>query len=257
MKDRNDVMVGDAAKFEAWWKRAAARHAGVQLAVAHVEGAVPDPVEELVFALLLWNTTTPLARAAHAALRREFVDLNELRVASPADIVDVIGAHYPDGLERAIRLRQALGDIFATHSCLSLPRIDGRQDGVAMLRELQGVPYGCAARVALTCWDAAVVPIDDAVVRVLVSARVLKTGVPHEDVAAWLLSRVKPVPAATCAAILQACVDDPKHAPAAKPTLVQPADAKASTRKVGRSSPAKDAAGKPTPTAKARAKGSP
>lgn len=250
------MMVCDAIKFEAWWKRVAARHEGAQLAVAHVEGAEPDPVEELVFSLLLWNATTPLARAAHAALRREFVDLNELRVASPADIVDVLGAGYPEGLERAIRLRQALGDVFAMYSCLSLPRVDGRQDGVAMLRSLQGVPYACAARVALTCWDAGVLPIDDAVVRLLVAGRIVKTGAPHEELAAWILARIKPVPAATCAAILQACVDDPKHTPEPRTLLVKPADVSPANAKASRASAAKAASAKAKSHGKARTKGS-
>jgi endonuclease III len=201
------VIVGDAKKFEAWWARAVARHGNATLATAHADGVQPEPVDELVFSMLLWNSTVVQARAAFVHLRRELVDHNELRVCSPMDIVQIVGESYPNALERAIRIRHALGDIFSRHSNVCMPRPVASHDGLSMLLSLQGVPYACAARVASVCWDEPVVAVDDRVMGMLVRARIVKQAAMLDAVGGWVLTHGKPAAARTCSAILQACAD--------------------------------------------------
>ncbi|MEM7577772.1 MAG: hypothetical protein AAF328_09875, partial [Planctomycetota bacterium] len=96
---------GNATKLNALIKKAKA-------AAKAFEAPDPrDPAHQLVVALLESNHTRKAAEDAHAALLDAFVDLHELRVSHPHELVEVIGDDYPDAYERAIRIRESLNAV--------------------------------------------------------------------------------------------------------------------------------------------------
>jgi len=77
-----------------------------------------DPVTQLVIGFLMWEASSLLADEALRTLHREFVDFNELRIALPVEVAELLGPHYPRALERADRLHAALNDLYAREQTL-------------------------------------------------------------------------------------------------------------------------------------------
>jgi len=106
-----------------------------------------DLVRLLIFSVLEADSTEKIARQGMAVLEREFVDFNELRVAPPKDIVDVLGKGFPRARRKAEMLTASLNAEFdkVYQVCLdhlkSLPKRDLRR----RLREvgLDAYTTGC------------------------------------------------------------------------------------------------------------------
>ena len=110
---------------------------------------IEDPLEQLVSSLLLWESTASKAEAARRRLIAAVVDINELRVCLPEEIVALLGERYPRGEERALRLRAALNDIYVREHAVSLEHLKkmNKRDARQYLESLEGVPQYVAARV--------------------------------------------------------------------------------------------------------------
>jgi endonuclease III len=121
-------------------------------------------VHELVLGVLMHHTTLAAAQACQKRLRAWFVDLNELRVASPKDIALAMGerpGQHRD--ERALRIHAMLADISGREGELSLETLRGKKgteqrDG---LLALDGVTPFAALRVLGLHFGQALVAVDD------------------------------------------------------------------------------------------------
>jgi hypothetical protein len=103
------------------------------------------------------------------AIDKEFVDLNELRVATDLEIQELLGSRYP-GIERRVAMvTRALNDIFEREHTLSLDRLKtiSRRDARQFLRELPEVHPFVEAYVMLFALDGHAVPIDDKMIAYL------------------------------------------------------------------------------------------
>src|ERR1041384_695779 len=71
-------------------------------------------------------------------IQREFVDLNELRVATELEVQDLLGQRYPQIEERVKLITAALNAIFEKEHPLSLDRLKevSRRDARQFLRDL-------------------------------------------------------------------------------------------------------------------------
>ena len=82
------------------------------------EEALPcDPVTQLVVAYLQWRGTRRGAENAFADLMEVMVDINELRVSHPREIIAVLGEDYPEVHERIDRCARRC----RKSSCVSTP----------------------------------------------------------------------------------------------------------------------------------------
>lgn len=79
-----------------------------------------DPVEAIVHGIISENITLADYGTASKKLRDNFVDLNDLRVSSSEDVIDMIGRNNPTAAETALSLKKLLGDIFEKHNRISL-----------------------------------------------------------------------------------------------------------------------------------------
>src|SRR5215213_605146 len=71
-----------------------------------------DPLKALVRGAMSYDVTDARAADAMAAIEREFVDLNELRVATELEVHDLLGVKYPAIERRVAMITQALNAIF-------------------------------------------------------------------------------------------------------------------------------------------------
>src|SRR3954462_583566 len=78
------------------------------------------PVKALVRGAMSFDVSDSRADEIMKAIDKEFVDLNELRVATDLEIQELLGARYP-GIERRVAMvTQALNNIFEREHTLSL-----------------------------------------------------------------------------------------------------------------------------------------
>jgi endonuclease III len=135
----------------------------------------PDPIEPieplkaLVRGAMSFDVSDSKADEAMKAIDREFVDLNELRVATELEVQELLGVRYPQIERRVAMITQALNDIFEREHTLSLDRLKGvsRREARTFLRELPDIHPFVEAFVMLFAFDGHAVPIDDEILSML------------------------------------------------------------------------------------------
>ena len=130
---------------------------------------VQEPLKALVRSAMSYDVPDDKAEGAMKAIEREFVDLNELRVATELEVQEMLGQRYPKIEERVTMITQALNNIFEREHTLSLDRLKdlSRRDARQFLRELPGVHPFVEAYVMLFAFDGHTFPIDDAMLDTL------------------------------------------------------------------------------------------
>jgi len=123
-----------------------------------------DPlISELVFSMLVWESSIEHAVNAAHSIEQELVDLNELRVCSPEELVRVFPSRYPKSLERCQRLNAILNAIFQKENSLSLAHLRemNKKDVIEYFRSIDGLPPFVSSRVILLGLGWHAFPIDE------------------------------------------------------------------------------------------------
>lgn len=141
-------------------------------------------VHELVYSVLLWESSHAAAGRALSAIRASFVDYNELRIGYPEELAPLLDGHDPRGEERAERLRAALNAVFARENRVSLARLTEmpKRDARAYLQSLEGVPAFVGARVCALSLGAHAFPADERISSLLAGAGVVEADAAPEEV---------------------------------------------------------------------------
>jgi len=138
-----------------------------------------DPVDQFVYASLLWNSTHTKAGSAFKRIKTSTVDYNDFRVGAYEEIISVLGERYPRVSHRAERLRASLNDIYGRQHAVSLDSLGqmGKREARAFLDSLDGAIPFVTARVMLVSFDAHAVPIDERTHGLLLAEGVIEEGV--------------------------------------------------------------------------------
>lgn len=177
MKSAPKAEVLSASKLQTLLKRTAKAHE-----------APADPVETLVQSFLLWEAATAHATAALERIRKNFVDLNELRVEVPAAVVALLGARYPRAEERADRLKRSLHAIFQARHRLELEHLKDldRRKQLAFLESLDGMVPFVASRILMVHFGHAAVPVDEQTASLLREGKMASREATTAEIAAAL-----------------------------------------------------------------------
>ena len=215
----------------------------------------------LLFAFLLWENTTPKALAALRKLEAAVVDFNELRHCMPDEVAKLIGERTPKVAERSLRLRTALGRVYAREHRMSLSHLVALppRDARAYLESLEGTPPFVASRVCLLGLGAHAAPIDSRILRRLVEAKAVPESATLESAAASLEKKLKPANLADACALLQAWADDGAFPAAhshfdAVPAIVRPVVDKAAREQARKAARKRLKARRPRPAARGKKK---
>jgi endonuclease III len=122
-----------------------------------------EPLKALVRAAMTYDVSDGKADEAVRLIEKEFVDLNELRVATDLEIQELLGVRYP-GIERRVAMiTQALNNIFEREHTMNLERLKtiSRRDARQFLRELPDIHPFVEAYVMLYGFDGHTFPIDE------------------------------------------------------------------------------------------------
>lgn len=152
-----------------------------------------DPLRAMVTGMLSFDCTDEKAAAALKVIDREFVDINELRVATELEVIDLIGAKYPQIETRALMFRETFNAIFEKEHTLSLTRIKslGRKEARQALKELPEVTPFVEAYTTLYGLEEPAFPIDKSMLDVLLENDVLEPGTSLEDAQKFVESQLR------------------------------------------------------------------
>ena len=121
-----------------------------------------EPLHALVRGVMSYDVPDSRAEEAMVAINREYVDLNELRVATELEMQDMLGSRYPDIESRVNQITTALNAIFEKESTLSLERLKTipKKEARQFLRDLPGLSPFTEAFVMTFGLDANCIPLD-------------------------------------------------------------------------------------------------
>src|SRR5919112_3511847 len=121
-----------------------------------------EPLKALVRAAMSFDMPDAKADEAMRLIDREFVDLNELRVATDLEIQELLGVRYPAIEKRVAMITQALNNIFEREHTMSLERLNtiSKRDARQFLRELPEIHPFVEAYVMLFAFDGHTMPVD-------------------------------------------------------------------------------------------------
>jgi endonuclease III len=152
-----------------------------------------DPLKALVRGAMLYDMPDAKAEEAMRLIDKEFVDLNEFRVATDLEIQELLGTRYP-GIERRVAMiTQSLNNIFEREHTLSLDRLKtiSRRDARQFLRELPEIHPFVEAYVMLFAFDGHAVPLDDAMLGYLRDHDILEDGASLDDAQRFVEHQIK------------------------------------------------------------------
>jgi hypothetical protein len=116
-------------------------------------------------------------------IQREFVDLNELRVATELEVQDLLGQRYPQIEDRVKLITAAMNAIFEKEHTLSLDRLKdvSRRDARQFLRDLPEMHPFVDAYIMLMSFDGHSFPLDQQMLEYLVEEEIVEEGTNLQD----------------------------------------------------------------------------
>src|SRR5580698_2155917 len=143
-----------------------------------------DALKALVRAAMSFDVPDTRADEAMKLIDREFVDLNELRVATELEVQEMLGQRYPAIERRVAMITAALNNIFEREHTLSLDRLKtlNKRDARQILRELPEIHPFVEAYVMLYAFDGHAIPIDDEMLAALRDLHIADEETPLVEV---------------------------------------------------------------------------
>jgi endonuclease III len=161
----------------------------------HKPGDKPaiEPLWALVRGAMSYDMPNARVDDAIRAIEKEFVDLNELRVATDLEVQGLLGVKYPAIEKRVAMITQSLNEIFEREHTMSLDRLKtiSRRDARHFLRELPGIHPFVEAYVMLMSFDGHAMPIDDMMLSFLREEEIVDETVTLEDAQKFLEHHLK------------------------------------------------------------------
>ena len=155
------------------------------------------PVEQLVRALLGWESTPADADEAFVALNETMVDLNEVRVATVPEIEVVIRDLIPNSTQCARGISRSLNSIYRREHRVSLDQLrdKGRREARQYLESLNGISPYASASVLLWSLGAHAIPVRQKLLEALRSNNLIDPDAGPSDVQGFLERNIAAVEA--------------------------------------------------------------
>jgi endonuclease III len=157
------------------------------------ERSTMEPLTALVRGVMSYDVPDSRADEAMETIQREYVDLNEFRVATELEMQDLLGQRYPDIEKRVNRVTTTLNAIFEKESTLSLERLKtiSKKDARQMLRDLPGMTPFAEAYVMVHAFDGGAFPLDGNMCDYLKEHDASDPDAPVEEVQKFLENHLK------------------------------------------------------------------
>jgi len=208
----------DPAKvFAALLKRLRGKHEGVPPVIPDDPASHGSAlIEQLIYSFMLWEASSSQAKVGARKLAESFADLNELRVAFPHETAGVLGERYPLAVERCLRLRCVLQELYQREHAMSLVSLisAGKREARQYLESMPGMPTFVAARMLAIGLGGHAVPADYRLMELLSDEKALPEDVDGPgEASAWLERQVRASEAGVVASVLQGWSDEKGTSP--------------------------------------------
>jgi endonuclease III len=152
-----------------------------------------EPLKALVQGAMSYDMPDTRAQEAMRAIDKEFVDLNELRVATDLEIQELLGNRYPQIEKRVAMITQSLNAIFEKEHTLNLERLVtiSKRDARQFLRDLPDVHPFVEAYVMLFAFEGHTVPIDTQMLDYLKDEGILESETSLEEAQKFVEHHIK------------------------------------------------------------------
>ena len=152
-----------------------------------------EPLKALVRGAMSYDMPDNRADEAMRAIDKEFVDLNELRVATDLEIQELLGNRYPQIEKRVAMITLSLNAIFEKEHTLNLERLMtiSKRDARQFLRDLPEMHPFVEAYVMLFAFEGHTVPIDTQILDYLKEEGVLEPETSLEEAQKFLEHHIK------------------------------------------------------------------
>lgn len=180
-------------KWKALLKKLAAAHPAPRATLDDPPAPV-TVIAAAVHATMLWEASLAQADAALLHLTQHFADHNDMRVALPSHLIHAIGPQYPLAVERVLRLKSWLSDLYRRSNCLDLEHLRdvSKPEARRELLSLHGLPDFAAAHVAVSSLGGHALPVDDRLLVLLQGERVVEGSTTCPQAMELLESLVTP-----------------------------------------------------------------
>lgn len=152
-----------------------------------------EPLVAIVRGALSMDADDLLVDEAMEKINNEFVDLNELRVATELEVVDLLGEEHPRIDEKATIIRSTMNGIFDREQTLKFDRIQELKKGEIrqFFRDMETMPPFVEAFVSMHAFDVAAFPIDESTMDYLIDMDILEDEVTAEEAQQFVENHVK------------------------------------------------------------------
>jgi len=160
---------------------------------AKPQKAVYEGIEDaLVYAIVSENISETAAQSAIKRFVDYFVDLNDLRVSSAEEIVDVLGADTPVTRNTASVLTRVLRAIFNEYNTVSLEALKriGKRPARRALEELDGTSRFAVNYCMLTSLQGHAIPLTKKMIEYLRSKQLVHPDADEQEIEGFLARQI-------------------------------------------------------------------
>lgn len=152
-----------------------------------------EPLIAIVRGTLSMDADDLLVDEAMEKINTEFVDLNELRVATELEVVDLLGEQHPRIDEKATIIRATMHGIFDREQTLKFDRIKELKKAEIRqyFRDMETMPPFVEAFISLHAFDTPAFPMDNSTLDYLIDEDVVEEEATLEEAQAFVESHTK------------------------------------------------------------------
>ena len=165
-----------------------------------------EPVEAVVYAILSEKMTEAAARSASKRFAGYFVDLNDLRVARPEEVIEVLGGDTPAARDVAAALARVLLAVFDQYNAVSLQALKktGKRPAKQVLEKLDGISHFAVNYCMLTSLQGHAIPLTQRMVEYLRSNELVGPQADEQEIEGFLTRQISAKDAYEFYALLRA-----------------------------------------------------
>lgn len=151
-----------------------------------------EPAEAIVYAIISEKITHKQTQTAAKKFNEYFVDLNDLRVSRPEEIIEMLGEDTPTTREIAMRLKTALRAIFEKYNTVSLQDLKktGKRPAKDALSQINGTSPFMVDFCMLTALGGHAIPLTEKMIEILRNAQLVHPQADHQQIEGFLSRQI-------------------------------------------------------------------
>ena len=151
-----------------------------------------DPIDALVYAVVSEHITEKQAQTAFKNFTSYFLDLNDLRVSRPEEIMELLGEDKILTRQITLNLKKALQKIFDTHNIVSLIDLKkmGKRPVKETLEKIEGLSSFSVNYCMLTAFGGHSIPLTGKMLEYLKSGEYVHPQATEEEIEGFLTRQI-------------------------------------------------------------------